>query len=503
MGNGWDDMGDLSAAKEFQRQLRHGDLKDNRRPRRAAKRGREGGDEVSSFAANRSSTGRNNTVTWGGKLATAPPAHLFKALPTPMEDMNQPARENESGEPMLVDYEQLNCATLQPHRGIAPPLNPGSVPGMMGVTSTAASRAQPAPAGAGAGAVPSAPATVSGMTAGGGLGASKWNQSTSTATLPLGDIVEPGLVIPKITTTKIADTLNASTTVEVAGSTRGLQQSRWADPAPKSQGMATIMNTQFGQDRGRVVDDDWMLTYQVEDGGRIYSLAAYNAREAGDKAAYLSLHNVAELSAKIVIARTMLHDTLAEKRARDAANAAARLAEHAFHKHHPPLPKEIVHENTTFHSTITQAQGGYGGDYTHPDASVQVRSQPVEPAADHTYRHTAATASLSVRTGENNSHVGGSGHPTAILDQRHGYSEHVGRADVADPPSTQSLSSVNRKDSSFQSIPQTRPVQKQPEMTQDTHLAPQHPINQDSIPSNFDDPRARELLENFFNLSKK
>lgn len=387
---------------------------------------------------------------------------------------------------------------------------------------------KPASATAGAGA-PSTPAAVSAVASGQGLGASNWGQSTSAATpapgpanvatvCPQTTITSPTNMaetkvsghsskttrgasdVPAIATTsqgavaagsdpsveKSTNATNLTVPTGPRGPDQGLKKSRWATSAHPAKGQTTVMKPIFGKDPGRIVDNDWMDTYQVEDGGRIYSLAANNAREAGDQVAAMSLHNVAELSAEIVRARTMHQDLATEKQARDAANAAASLAVNAFSKYHPPHPKEIVRENTTFHSTDARMRDAVDGQPIRMGTAAQSRAKSV----DHT--RAPAPAGRTIMQASQPA----AGFPASISAQHHNYSQHESRAvEIVDPPTRSFVAGElqnNTAHSVAHGISKPQPVQQQAQTAQ------QPPLTQDSIPSNFDDPRARQMLEDFF-----
>lgn len=107
MSNGWGNMGDLSAAKEFQQQVLRGDLNDDRRFRGGRSHARGGGDHMSfSFTRNSYGGGVNATGgNWDARLAKAPPAHLFATAPTARVQSNQPTLADDHGDPMIVDEE--------------------------------------------------------------------------------------------------------------------------------------------------------------------------------------------------------------------------------------------------------------------------------------------------------------------------------------------------------------------------------------------------------------
>lgn len=397
---------------------------------------------------------------------------------------------------------------------------------------------------------PPAPPAVPVVATGRGLSASNWSQSTSSA-VPAPD---PANIIPVDSQTTIASSTkmaeakpsgphsntvqgasgtpatittaqgavaagsdlsveeprngkNLTASTSLPGPDHGLKQSRWAKQtaAMRANGQATTMNTIFGEDPGRIVDKDWIVTYQVEDGGRIYSLAAKKAREAGDRVAALSLHNVAELSAEIVRARTTLQDPAEEKQARDAANVAASQAVNAFHKYHPPHPKEIVRENTTFHSAEARVRDEVDGQSSHLDTAAQSAHLIDRPALP-------GPVGTIAQDRQSTAGLGTGGFPASLATQHQNNSCRESHAIEVVDPSARPTVARELQNSTVHSISKARPtqqqlltVQQQPQTVQEQPQAVQKPaIIQESIPSSFDDPRARQMLEDcFFNRGKK
>lgn len=245
----------------------------------------------------------------------------------------------------------------------------------------------------------------------------------------------------------------------------------------KVNGKVTVMNTVFGKDTGPVVDPNWIYTYHVEDGGRLYNLAARKAQDAGDRVAALSLSNVAELSAEVVRARILLHDGQAEKKARDAANRAAELAADAFDKYHPPLPEKVIVEDTTFHSI----QERIGGSDDAQSIRTSIVPQPSAPdSVGQVLAEAVQPAGVSVAVDP---------HSDLSRDDNHAMND-------ARPGTQQSVAGGRENN-------QARGVSKQQSSQQaQTHQQPetvqQPTIDLQSIPTNFDDPRARQMLEDFF-----
>lgn len=544
-------MGDLNAAQAFQQQVRRGDLNSGR-PGRAT---RDAGPQMSpSFATtsyvDRDSSRRpardaaNNTAgNWASRLATAPPSHLFNNGDIAKAQSSQPTPADNRGEPMMVDDE-----FDKPPTGMSNSRWGGDTNNVT-VSTLGFDRSTEPRSGALKDTMKTIPHPGSPVR---GLGASNWNRATSTtapSALVDGPAVDPdrdfggsnwvratsgsgsGLAnsaaVPQQTnlapsgftskTTWQGSHMSPIATIQGSvsatqkpsaiashaappsrgGSEKaqlgqspngkyGLVNSRWATTAkstPQVQGKVTVMNTVFGKDTGPVVDPNWIYTYHVEDGGRIYNLAARKAQDAGDRVAALSLSNVAELSAEVVRARIMLHDAQAEKKARDAANRAAKLAAGAFDKYHPPLPEEVIVEDTTFHSMQERMGDGFDAQSNR----TSIAPQPGAPAsAGLVLAETVQPAGFSAAFDHHSDLPRGVNH--TMKDTRPALQQ-----PLAGGHQNNEACNVTKQQSAQQAQ-----IQQQPETVQKSQTVQRPVFDLQSIPTNFDDPRARQMLEEFF-----
>lgn len=548
MDAGWN-MGDLNAAQAFQQQVRRGDLNSGR-PGRAT---RGAGPQMSpSFAAtsDRDSSRRpardsaNNTAgTWGSRLATAPPSHLFMNGDIAKAQFSQPTPADNRGEPMVVDDEFYKPQTGMSNSRWGGDTNNVTVstlgfdrstePRSGAVKETMKAMPQPGSPVRGLGAsnwnrptsiaAPSIPVHGPAVDPARDFGGSNWIRSTSgsgsglanSAVVPQQTNLAPSGLTSKATwqgshmspivtvqgfvpATQKPSTITSHAAPPSRGGSEkaqsghspnskyGLVNSRWATTAkstPQVQGKGTVMNTVFGKDIGPVVDLNWIYTYQVEDGGRIYNLAARKAQDAGDRVAAISLSNVAELSAEVVRARIMLHDTQAEREARNAANRAAKLAADAFDKYHPPLPKGLIVEDTTFHSM----QERMGDGFDAQSIRTSIAPQPSAPApAGPVLAEAVQPAGFNTAFDHRSNLPCGDTH--AMKDTRPAIQQ----------PVAGGHQNNNACDVTKQQSAQQAKIHQQSETGQQSQTVQRPALDLQSIPTNFDDPRARQMLEEFF-----
>ncbi|KAF3770105.1 hypothetical protein M406DRAFT_66545 [Cryphonectria parasitica EP155] len=354
--------GDLEAARQFHQQVQRGELRDDRQRRGSARggRGSRGGgnsgsrgllDTPSNFPRTNSTPTRGGrggrggpgdiSSNWSERLATAPPNHYFQNVNVAAAQANQPATDGDAGDPMIVDD-----VPASPKRGLS--------------------------------ASPWAAAPDCKSNSAGTPGPIAHNAIPAT-TIPRGiDSFAPTAAAKQQATISTAQRSVGTATL---GGGNGLGGSRWADKP---------FNPVFGVDTGAYVDKDWMYTYTIEDGGRLFDQAAENACAAGDRESEAKLRQVVKLCTGVVHARVHLQDQNAELQARTAANKAAKQACKDFEKYKP-----VSRNDSNNKPKLAEASGSV---HISPQFAAQVGPHAVKPTVPAT-AHVSMPAQ-GAQTGE-------------------------------------------------------------------------------------------------------
>lgn len=477
--------GSLDAARELNEEFRRGG-----KATRGRGNGRRGSDVYGGRGGSGNSIhGRHDNADYTQRLATAPPAHLFKqhqntaavqtTQPTPIPQVSQPVQTAEPndgfdrGGPMDVDE-------------VAPKL---------------------------------------------GMGNSRWGTaSASNATI----IVDRESVTgpqPKLKANTPTDSdaptgLDAPLQKHNIGLSASCHnrhpQTKPTVSKPQNQTKPTVLNVKYGVDTGPYIDKDWLETDKIRNLEKHYAAAALSAEAAGDVVSYRLLNDVAEFAAEVVRCRVETHDAKKEQGARANIRAATLLAEKAYGKYQASHAEEVVINKEAPLDGDGPKTARSDAQFNRPNDGADTRPRPL--ALDH---HTpGAVPGAAPQVGQpagfqsadpqRKSHaidvVAPAAWPqsaeTRIDNDSHGYP----KLEVTQQPLDQHINepAQERTHQQYLSRPLHQPMptsiwQDPVQQGQAQQTAQQVPLQQTPaqqpartpwrIPTNFDDPAAHELWE--------